>query len=875
MIKFHYPFRKPDKTPFTDVNELYQILEKETSGHYLLGAHNFWHGGIHITDLSAPQCVRDDALCCIADGEVVAYRLNDEYGEATFGDGETAKKLKYSNSFCLVRHEYQSAPNPEEGVNQGKQNSLTFYSLYMHLLPYNHYRLSPEEQPKPKVTMNVGDFYAYDVAPAAGPKPPACGKLCSGTKLEILDRAENASVTYAKGKIIAGSVKDGVSKTRDVGAEVWFAYLDNGAPYRNTAGNKIWTADVLPERARPNYWHGRVRATATQKLPLYQDPVNPADGQPAGAQIGSRVLCESSVVEFDSRKVLTLMIGNQPRRMAVCTLVSGGCWGPESVPPTFWTIVENERPNKFVQWETVTPTNFNDVVSTSVRIKAGDPIGYLGYIENIKNEQGEIESNHQVHLELFTTDTDVKSFLQNSAGLKTGKQYLHLPSATVLKRKAPATESLSLTKKHVIDLSAAPVILDGGEDCYEVSVVENGQSVSGVLKKSDAEIITQHDWEKLGFQIVEESNAMADGFLDPDDMPQFFRELFAKIDTNGNRIVEPDELKVALMNPATRDQWSRLVAHHPTEWKERADSPKWSRLDQLLATIPKTLKHEKERIDNFVFWDQLAGRAQMASSLIWHFHPVEFIRNMKAKGTFEFTLEMMRKIYPSVGPSKYSDLQAIADELNTHTEFYKLNTPLRRSHYFAQVMQETGASLTVEEVFVWKASSLISSFSYFAAHPAAARAHGYETTKPIKADGTTINQRDYEAVANSAYGGRVELGNGNYASGDGWKYRGRGLKQLTGRANYRSFTEWSRRNASEWPNEEYDFEATPDLLLQMKYAVRSAGYFWVSNRLHLKADIGATDTAVDAITDVVNLRTNSRAARKENFKKIWDQGIFN
>lgn len=145
MLNFHYPFKNPDGTRFTDANELYQALDNETSGHYLMGSHMFWHGGIHITDKSAPQCVLDDALRCIADGEVVAYRLNDEYRESTFG--EEGQKLKYSNSFCLVRHEYQSAPNPEEGANNGKRNTLTFYSLYMHLLPYNDYRLFEAVRP--------------------------------------------------------------------------------------------------------------------------------------------------------------------------------------------------------------------------------------------------------------------------------------------------------------------------------------------------------------------------------------------------------------------------------------------------------------------------------------------------------------------------------------------------------------------------------------------------------------------------------------------------------------------------------------------------------------------------------------------------------
>ncbi|KPY88196.1 Uncharacterized protein ALO36_04901, partial [Pseudomonas syringae pv. tomato] len=71
--------------------------------------------------------------------------------------------------------------------------------------------------------------------------------------------------------------------------------------------------------------------------------------------------------------------------------------------------------------------------------------------------------------------------------------------------------------------------------------------------------------------------------------------------------------------------------HHPTEWKDKADSAKWSKLDKLLKPSPKMLKHEKERIDKYVFWDELSGKAKMTSSLIWHFHPVEFISTFSAK----------------------------------------------------------------------------------------------------------------------------------------------------------------------------------------------------------------------------------------------------
>lgn len=114
----------------------------------------------------------------------------------------------------------------------------------------------------------------------------------------------------------------------------------------------------------------------------------------------------------------------------------------------------------------------------------------------------------------------------------------------------------------------------------------------------------------MGFQLVEESNSASDGFLDPDDMPQFFKDLLKKIDKNHDGKVEPSELADALKSTETRQHWSKLVAHHPTEWKDDTKTEKWKRLDTLLDGSEKLLKHEKERIDSYVFWDKLADKTQ-------------------------------------------------------------------------------------------------------------------------------------------------------------------------------------------------------------------------------------------------------------------------
>jgi predicted chitinase len=97
------------------------------------------------------------------------------------------------------------------------------------------------------------------------------------------------------------------------------------------------------------------------------------------------------------------------------------------------------------------------------------------------------------------------------------------------------------------------------------------------------------------------------------------------------------------------------------------------------------------------------------------------------------------------------------------------------------------------------------------------------------------------------------MGNGDERSGDGWRYRGRGLIQLTGRANYKAFAEWigDKRVVDE-----------PDLVCT-EYAVHSAVFFWVKNDLNRLAD----DDDVVGLTARVNGGANGLSHRRELLNK--------
>ena len=201
---------------------------------------------------------------------------------------------------------------------------------------------------------------------------------------------------------------------------------------------------------------------------------------------------------------------------------------------------------------------------------------------------------------------------------------------------------------------------------------------------------------------------------------------------------------------------------------------------------------------------------------------------------------------------------AIAAEAQAQKSVGKIDTPERLAHFFGQVRQEAGPRARLTENLNYRASVLPLLFSYFRHSPEEAERFGRTTGHPA----------DQEAIANRAYANRI--GNGDVASGDGWRFRGRGLKQLTGRSNYRAFTQ----DYSELFGPGLDFEREPDRLAEPVFAVRSALFFWVRHKLYEIADRGISEDVADDITEVINKHTDSYEERWENVRRLHDSGVF-
>lgn len=172
--------------------------------------------------------------------------------------------------------------------------------------------------------------------------------------------------------------------------------------------------------------------------------------------------------------------------------------------------------------------------------------------------------------------------------------------------------------------------------------------------------------------------------------------------------------------------------------------------------------------------------------------------------------------------------------------YYKL-TPIRAAHFFAQTSHESGGFTVFTENLNYSAQGLQNIFGkYF--------------------PGTLEESyaRNPEKIANRVYADR--MGNGNEASGDGWKYRGRGALQLTGKSNYQAFADYLKKP---------EIMTSPDLVATL-YAFESAMFFFDKNKLWTICDKGVNDAAILELTKRINGGTHGLEDRKTKTYKYFE-----
>jgi len=183
---------------------------------------------------------------------------------------------------------------------------------------------------------------------------------------------------------------------------------------------------------------------------------------------------------------------------------------------------------------------------------------------------------------------------------------------------------------------------------------------------------------------------------------------------------------------------------------------------------------------------------------------------------------------------------AVIAQIPDTAKKFNITNNLRLAHFLSQCGHESGGFKAVSENLNYSADGLKKIFGkYF----------------PGNLNESYAKQP--EKIASRVYGGR--MGNGDEASKEGYKFRGRGFIQLTGKANYTNFTKFIGE----------DCISNPDLV-STKYPLASAAFFFDSNKLWSICDKGADDATVTAVTKRVNGGTIGLPDRIKHFKEYYN-----
>ncbi|VAS97128.1 lytic enzyme [Klebsiella pneumoniae] len=875
---------------FSSAEELLSTLGGESSGLYLVGSQGMWHGGIHVTDATIPWCAlstdseAENEYCrelykgeqfirCMADGEIVAWRVSKDYESAAIE--WCGEKLFLSTSFVLVKHYIQPGDMEESG--------LTFFTLYMNLAPYAAY-----QQQGSLSDRKVAGVQRYYTSAEDVQAEHEAGKLDKDTLVTLSD----AIVTRSRDRrqftevTIVSETKNTAGDTLVAGTKVWTVSDRGSLKTLASAPVPSWWAKCTP--AYTTQPEGVVKCTSRTDWAYYLSREDVLHYKKAGR------LAAGFPLSYEPGNTAQQVIrpGKEPDKAArTFSLVTlGRDKDTLKKGDRVWVVSDGDSLTSVAPAASSSEPVFNDVCvpSSPVPVSAGDSLGHMGFYQ-LPEENGK-RSRYQVHIECLSMD-DMENFITNPGRVgEDAPVYLTWKADAPLsdksdtgitagsrKTKAPGI----LTLANVPGVDAKGKTLTNNKDAAWFQIRPEG----GWLPAASVKKVSQYALGELGFVTLNkapESFDLIDGIKQPNNVVKGileqlykaaqdetrtthalnkynYKRLLELIDSNQDGYYQEQEYLQAVHNISYRDRLYRVIAKHASEWYYGKDAPLWKTyLDTLTRDAPLWKTYLETFLDKMTWMKTVSEKGVALGSEPWHMHPIVFLNSIK-KGKSKITREMLRRIWSDPGNVSDSVLDVVAEEFTNKFEVCNINTKNRLYHFFAQIYQEVGPTFNLNEGFNYRPQVLINKFAYYRNHPQDAQTDGYIPGRQV------ANKQN---IANRAYGGRE--GNDNIASGDGWRYRGRGMKQLTFKNNYRSFTNYHERV---W-GERVDFESTPDLLVETVYAARSALYFWDQNNLFSSADNGISRAVSDSITRIVNLYDNHYEDRHNNLIRFLQEGIF-
>jgi predicted chitinase len=869
----------------TDPQQFYKALAKAKDGYYPLGANGLWHGGVHFDEDSG--LVNDlTQVRCIADGEVVAYRIDTTYPKSSFGTAESP----FSTGFVLVKHRLEApvppAPAPATGGAPAAAGpSLTFFSLYMHLLHWDTYEKTPAlDRPtfwsggtRQVMTTVKDEMLGLRV------RQDRRGKPGYNTILAVLPR----------GTVVeTGEEQNG-----------WLKVISVTPAHSSLPAGTGWAyKKEMTESATPNSYiigtDAKDPMIPPQKGLAVHAAANMASATMAILPIGTQVKIGNDGASGKYQKLLKIVSGNAVPPLAAADVL-GYVW--EGLLETKSEPAEKDAVH---------------VLTSPVPIKAGSLIGHVGKYQN----HSDSAPKNLLHLEVFSCE-DVKAFTALSKDKASG-----LPAAEKTLVKIPV-DTVLVTHAQGMNAANPPKVTDpfkkvGYEFLIPVGVLEalpaekkikapvvmagvttytlwwrlegllsdaEGNEISGWFAEPDTTLSRHSPFEWEGFSFIDEAGSNVDHLsaflhaqesLSEEEQSTYSpnienaeegsakQRLYTILDRNGDKKLTPDEIRGALEKPWFSQPISQMITRYDNEWNFKKES--WDALDDIVghsdADPHKSWIEEKARIEKLSWWNKLVGLHGIeANANIQHIHPIGIISNFTSRRDL-ITMEMLRAANPAGAESHHA---SILPYLNKYALAYKLEQPKAIAHFLSQVGHESGFQ-AAEESLYFSARKMRETYGCKRHN----NVNGYHAQDESCAFGvlrsklwTEESKYASNSVNLASYVYADRMGNGSEESKDGYKYRGRGMLQVTGKDEYRRFqTIHNQKN----PSEPQDFINNPDLLASsMEFAVESAFVYWFTkSRLGVKLrDLALTGTVTE-VTLVVNGGDNGLADRTNRYQAL-------
>lgn len=846
--------------PFKDKNPpLLQLtqLAKAASGYYPLGRNGLWHGGVHF-DSGTAGTLEQSSVHCLADGEVVAYRIDKHSPTTTYFVNELCVPKPFSRNFVLVRHRLE-APKIEGSPDMPP--SLTFYSLYMHLQDWADYQSAPAiARPAfwPEGQTRRVKATVKDVVPG---HPGQQG-------LNVRNQAQ-------RGKVLALLPR---------GAEVSVSGEGDYRKLENTPG-----PDVLKRADGSLLGYLSINFLEPIAGGEYQVKGNPSLNVRAEASASSTI-------------ITTLPNGTQ-------VTVSGE-----------GAFRKLERVSQYVHFNSLEGARepMADrivVLDQPIAIKAGELIGHIGEYQDSGAERPE----KKLHLEVFSGD-EVEGFIEASRAWAqrlpvTGKTWLKLAKGTNVvahQERFNTTQPPTLRDASTpsdADLLVPKSLLDGlrAEDKIVITATAerkacNWYRLNGLLHDVNNTLLDGwvreevgvtpwvNPWSWEGYDTIfnydtprqalasflraanrfsEDQLERHGALADASDKGPMKSRLYDIIDRDHDGKMTAEELQAAISLPAHAQSLSQLIIHYESEWHYKPQ--KWDTLDKVLGHSGST-PHlnwlaEKERIKQMSWWDEVATKVGLpAHGQVYHLHPVglhgRFMVNAngvlictKCRATINLTKEFLEEICGKDVKSPF--ISAMVEASGSMFKKYGIDSCDQITHLLAQAKKETGGFLSLRESLNYSRKTYTAARLYRLA-PTAINAGFVRKGITFENDAEKLKWIDEHLIGNDVAYGEHCFGNRDQPGKD---FRGRGLIHLT---HYETYKKCARETGLR-------VDLNPELLeSDFAVAIETALWFWKGMGIAAIAENPSIfgDAAVTAVTRPINVGLAGLSDRQRYKREI-------